>query len=65
MDGRLAASYGGWKNWQIFGSVINVFNRMPPFNPAAAYGNVNYNYNWAYSGATGIQFNLGMRYTFD
>lgn len=61
----LAASYGGWKNWQIFGSVINVFNRMPPFNPAAAYGNVNYNYNWAYSGATGTQFNLGVRYTFD
>jgi iron complex outermembrane receptor protein len=61
----LSASYSGFKNWQIFGSIINVFNRLAPFNPAAAYGGVNYNYNWAYSGATGTQFNLGVRYTFE
>jgi iron complex outermembrane recepter protein len=61
----LSASYSGWKNWQVFGSIINVFNRIAPFNPAAAYGGVNYNYNWAFSGATGTQFNLGVRYTFD
>jgi iron complex outermembrane receptor protein len=61
----LSASYSGFKNWQIFGSVINVFNRNAPFNVAAAYGTVNYNYNWAYSGATGTQFNLGFRYTFE
>jgi iron complex outermembrane recepter protein len=61
----LSASYSGFKNWQIFGSVINVFNRLAPFNPAAAYGNVNYNYNYAYSGGTGTQFNLGARYTFE
>ena len=60
----LSASYTGFKNWQIFGSIINVFNRMPPFNPAAGYGTVNYNYNYAFSGATGTQFNLGVRYTF-
>ncbi len=60
----LSASYSGFKNWQIFGSVINVFNRIAPFNPAAGYGNVNYNYNYALSGATGTQFNLGVRYTF-
>ena len=60
----LSASYSGFKNWQIFGSVINVFNRIAPFNPAAAYGIVNYNYNYAFSGATGTQFNLGVRYTF-
>ena len=60
----LAASYKGFKNWEIYGSVLNVFNRIAPFNPAAAYGNVNYNYNYAASGATGTVFNLGARYTF-
>ena len=60
----LSATYSGFKDWQIFGSVINVFNRIAPFNPAAAYGNVNYNFNYAYSGGTGTQFNLGARYTF-
>ena len=60
----LSAQYTGFKNWQIFGSVINVFNRIAPFNPAAAYGNINANYNYAYSGITGTQFNLGARYSF-
>ena len=60
----LSAQYGGFKNWQIFGSVINVFNRIAPFNPAIAGNSVNYNYNYAFSGATGTQFNLGLRYTF-
>jgi iron complex outermembrane recepter protein len=60
----LSAQYTGLRNWQIFGSIINVFNRIAPFNPAAAYGGVNYNYNYAFSGATGTQFNLGARYTF-
>jgi len=60
----LAASYKGFKNWEIFGSVINVFNEKAPFAPAAAYGAVNYNYNYAASGATGTQFNAGVRYTF-
>ncbi len=60
----LSASYSGFKDWQIFGSIINVFDRIAPFNPAAAYQNVNYNYNYAFSGATGTQFNLGLRYTF-
>ena len=61
----LSAQYTGFKNWQIFGSVINVFNRIAPYAPAAAYGLINYNYNYAYSGATGTQFNLGARYTFN
>jgi iron complex outermembrane receptor protein len=61
----LSASYSGFRNWQVFGSIINVFNRLAPFNPAAAYGGVNYNYNYAFSGATGTQFNIGVRYTFE
>ncbi len=60
----LSASYKGFKNWEIFGSVLNVFNEKAPFAPAAAYGLVNYNYNYALSGALGTQFNLGVRYTF-
>lgn len=60
----LSAQYSGFKDWQIFGSVINVFNRIAPFNPAAAFGFVNYNYNYAFAGATGTQFNLGLRYSF-
>ena len=59
----LAASYKGFKNWEIFGSIVNVFNEKAPFAPAAAYGLVNFNYNYAFSGATGTQFNAGVRYT--
>jgi iron complex outermembrane receptor protein len=60
----LSAQYTGFKNWTIFGSVINVFNQKAPFAPAAAYGLVNTNYNYHYSGITGTQFNIGARYTF-
>ncbi len=60
----LAAAYSSFRNWQIFGSIINVFNRIAPFNPAANYLWTNYNFNYAFSGATGTQFNLGARYTF-
>ncbi|MFO1398353.1 MAG: TonB-dependent receptor [Burkholderiales bacterium] len=61
----LAAQYTGFKNWQVFGSIVNVFNRIAPFNPAAVGNSVNYNYNYAFTGATGMQFNLGARYTFE
>jgi len=60
----LSAAYNGFKNWQVFGSIINVFDRIAPFNPSSAYGSVNYNYNYAFPGATGTQFNLGARYSF-
>jgi len=61
----LSASYKGFKNWEIFGSVINVFNRIAPFDYSAGYGIYNYNFNYALSGATGTMFNLGARYTFN
>ncbi len=61
----LAASYKGFKNWEIFGSVINVFNATAPFDRQAGYGSYNFNYNYALSGAVGTQFNLGARYTFN
>jgi iron complex outermembrane receptor protein len=61
----LSASYKGFKNWEIFGSVINVFNRIAPFDYSAGYGIYNYNFNYALAGATGTMFNLGVRYTFN
>jgi iron complex outermembrane receptor protein len=60
----LAASYKGFKNWEIFGSVINVFNAKAPFDRQAGYGAYNFNYNYAFSGAMGTSFNVGARYTF-
>jgi iron complex outermembrane receptor protein len=60
----VSAAYKGFRNWEIFGSVINVFNRIAPLDVQAAYGAYNYNYNYAGTGATGTQFNLGVRYTF-
>jgi iron complex outermembrane receptor protein len=61
----LAAGYKGFKNWEIFGSIINVFNRIAPFDREAGYGNYNYNFNYANAGALGTQFNAGVRYTFN
>lgn len=61
----LSASYKGFKNWEIFGSIINVFNRIAPFDYSAGYGIYNYNFNYALSGATGTVFNAGVRYTFN
>ena len=56
----LSAHYGGFGNRQVFGSIINVFNRMAPFAPGAVGGGVNDIYNWAFSGASGTQFNVGV-----
>jgi len=61
----LSASYKGFKNWEIFGSIINVFNRIAPFDYSAGYGIYNYNFNYALAGATGTMFNIGARYTFN
>jgi iron complex outermembrane receptor protein len=61
---NLQGQYTGFKNWTIYGSVINVFNRIAPFDPQAGYNLYNYNFNYAQSGATGTQFNIGAKYTF-
>lgn len=60
----LTASYEGFKNWKIYGSILNVFNKLAPFDPQAGYSNINYNYNFAQSGAIGTFFTIGARYTF-
>ena len=61
----LAAQYTGFKNWTIYGSIINVFNRLAPFDPQAGYQIYNYNFNYAQSGAVGTQFNIGAKYVWD
>jgi outer membrane receptor protein involved in Fe transport len=60
----LSASYKGFKNWEIFGSVINVFNQMAPFDRQAGYGSYNFNYNYAFSGAWVHSSTWAARYTF-
>ena len=57
----LSAAYTGLRNWTIYGSIINVFNRLAPFDPQAGYQIYNYNFNYAQSGAVGTQFNLGAK----
>ena len=61
----LSAQYTGFRNWTIYGSIINVFNRLAPFDPQAGYGFYNYNMNYAQSGATGTLFNLGAKYVWN
>ena len=60
----LSASYKGFKNWEIYGSVLNVFNRLAPYDPQAGYNAYNYNYNYALQGAIGAFYTIGARYTF-
>jgi iron complex outermembrane recepter protein len=55
----------GWqisKNFQIFGSVQNLFDKEPPFDPQT-YGAIGYN-PLDYSGAIGRYFRIGAKYTF-
>ena len=60
----LTASYKGFKNWEIFGSINNLFNRKAPFDYQAGYGLPFYNSNYAQSGAIGTFFTAGVRYSF-
>jgi iron complex outermembrane receptor protein len=54
-----------WKpqpRWEVFGSIQNVFDKVPPLDPLT-YGAVSYN-PLDYAGAQGRFFTLGARYTF-
>ncbi len=58
--------FGKWeaeKNWEVTGSVQNLFNRMAPFDPYT-YGGVNYNPAFHQSGAVGRFMTIGVKYTF-
>jgi iron complex outermembrane receptor protein len=59
----VTGSYKGFKNWEIFGSINNLFNRKAPFDYQAGYGLPFYNTNYAFSGAMGTFFTVGVRYS--
>ena len=56
---------GRWqinKNWEVFGTVQNLFDKQPPYDPTT-YGAYNYN-PLDYSGAVGRYFSAGARLKF-
>jgi iron complex outermembrane receptor protein len=59
----VAGSYKGFKNWEIYGSINNLFNRKAPFDYQAGYFLPFYNTNYAFSGAMGTFFTVGVRYS--
>lgn len=61
-DFDLTGSYQINDHIAITGSVMNLFDRKPPFDPANyAGGNANYNPTWAQAGAVGRFYNLGVK----
>ena len=61
----LFAKWQASKAWELTGSIQNLFNTEPPFDPylAVPYG-INYNQTWHQAGAVGRFFTIGVRYTF-
>jgi iron complex outermembrane receptor protein len=51
-----------FKDTEIFGSVINLFDKVAPLDPTT-YGAVSYN-PLDYSGAVGRFFNIGLKHKF-
>jgi iron complex outermembrane receptor protein len=53
------------KNWEFSGSVLNMFNRLAPFDPyTLVVGYSSYNHALHHSGAVRRFFTLGAKYTF-
>ena len=55
----LTARWRPTRNWEVFGTVQNLFDRVPPYDPTT-YGAVNYN-PLDFSGAIGRFFSVGAR----
>ena len=53
------------KSWTVYGSVLNVFDRVAPFDLSAFYGATHYNANYNQIGGLGRTYNVGMKYKFD
>lgn len=62
-DFDLTGSYAINKHITITASVMNVFDRTPPFDPAD-YAAINYNPTYAYSGIVGRFWNVGVKVKF-
>lgn len=64
-DFDLTASYAINDHISVNGSIMNAFDRQPPFDPANyAGGGSNYNPTWSQSNMVGRFFNLGVKVKF-
>jgi iron complex outermembrane recepter protein len=59
----LTGSYAINDHITVTGSIMNLFDRNPPFNPAN-YAGTNYNPTYAYEGIVGRFWNLGVKVKF-
>ncbi|GLQ99184.1 TonB-dependent receptor [Dyella mobilis] len=62
-DVDLTGSYDINRHVTVTASIFNLFNRLPPFDPAN-YAGLNYNPGFAQSGIVGRFFNLGVKVKF-
>ena len=59
----LYARYSPMPNWEFSGSITNLTDKLPPFDPYT-YGGTNYNPSFHQSGAVGRFITVGLKYTF-
>jgi iron complex outermembrane receptor protein len=64
-DFDLTGSYALNDHFSLTASIMNAFDRKPPFDPANyAGGGVNYNPTWSQAGLVGRFYNLGVKMKF-
>jgi iron complex outermembrane recepter protein len=59
----LFGKWSGIKNLEIYGSIKNLFDKKPPYDPQV-YSAFHYNPILHLQGAIGRSFTLGAKYTF-
>jgi iron complex outermembrane recepter protein len=59
---NLTGSYQVSAQWQLFGSVDNVLDKLPPVN-LPSYNGANYNATYSQAGIVGRFFRIGVRFT--
>lgn len=60
----VSGRYNVTKNLQIYGSILNVFDRVAPYDLSAFYGITHYNANYNQIGGLGRTYNVGLKYQF-
>lgn len=60
----LNGKYWVSKNLQLYGSVINLLDRVAPYDLSAFYGYTRYNASYNQSGGIGRAYNVGLKYQF-
>jgi iron complex outermembrane receptor protein len=61
----LSAKYEVSKSVQLDGLVLNVFDRVAPYDLTALYGTTHYNADYNQIGGLGRTWNVGLRYQFN